>query len=182
MAKSVKIAFDLDGVIVDKPPLIPKKVLEWLFRGNVGHQLHYRFPGTKIEQIVRKLSHFYLLRPPIRENIAFVNEIARKPEYELYIVSGRYSFLKPETEKWLEKRKINHLFKMIYLNLTDDQPHLFKERKLKELKADIFVDDDEVLCDYLAQKLKATKIFCFNPRSGKCRIAISIKSLGRLLK
>ena len=182
MAKSLKIVFDLDGVIADKPPLIPKPWLDWLFRGNFGNQLHYRFPGTKIEQVIRKLSHFYLFRPPIKENIAFINRLAQKPVYELYIVSGRYSFLKPETQRWLEKRKINHLFKKVYLNLTDEQPHLFKERKLKELKADIFVDDDETLCNYLAQKLKATKIFCLNPRNGKYRFATPIRSLEGLLE
>jgi phosphoglycolate phosphatase-like HAD superfamily hydrolase len=182
MTKKLRIVFDLDGIIVDKPPLIPKKVLEWLFRGNVDNHLHYRFPRSKIEQIIRKLSHFYLFRPPIKENIAFINRLAQKPGYELYIVSGRYSFLKKETANWLGKRGLNSVFKKVYLNKSNDQPHLFKEEVLKDLKADIFVDDDEALCDYLAQKLKATKIFCFNPRSGKCRLAISIRSLERLLK
>ncbi len=180
MTGKVKIVLDLDGVIVDKPPLIPKPWLDWLFRGNSGNQLNYRFPKTKIEQAVRKLSHFYLFRPPIKENIAFVKQISQKPGYELYIVSGRYSFLKPETENWLAKRKINHLFKKVYLNSTNEQPHLFKEKKLKELKADIFVDDDAALADFLEGQLKTTKIFCYglyHQQQGKAELIKSLKEI-----
>jgi hypothetical protein len=160
-SSKIKIAFDLDGVIVDKPPLIPKKLLEWLFRGNTGDRLDYRFPRSKVEQGVRKLSHFYLFRPAIKENITFIDKISKDKRFEIFAISGRYAFLKPETEKWLAKRKAGHLFKAIFLNLSDEQPHLFKEKKLKELGADIFIDDDGLLADYLAQKCPKTKIFLF---------------------
>ncbi len=181
MAKTI-IAFDLDGVVIDKPPLIPKSFLEWMFHGNSGNKLYYRFPRSKAEQFVRRLSHYYLFRPPIKRNIAFINEIARQKGYDLYAVSGRYSFLKKETANWLKKRGVTQIFKKIYLNEGDGQPHFFKEKILKDLKADVFVDDDEALADYLAQRLKTTKVFCFSPRSGNCRNATPINSLERLLK
>ena len=161
--KTIKIAFDLDGVIIDKPPLIPKKLLERLFRGKNKNGLHYRFPHSKLEQKIRKLSHFYLLRPPIKKNIEFIRCLAQDKKYVLYAVSGRYSFLKKETENWLKKRKINGLFKEVFINLKDEQPHLFKERKLKEIGAEIFVDDDCLLADYLTEKCKI-KIFCFTAK------------------
>lgn len=177
-----RIAFDLDGVIVDKPPLIPKPLLEWLFKGSFNRRLYYRFPKSKVEQFVRKVSHFYLLRPQIKKNVGFVSRLAKENNYELYIISSRYSFLEKETWNWLKQRKMDGIFKKVFLNLEDNQPHLFKEKILKKVKADIFVDDDAMLADYLAEKLKAIKIFCFNPRGGKCRNAISISSLERLLK
>ncbi len=181
MAKKV-IAFDLDGVIIDKPPLVPKSFLEWMFHGNSGNKLYYRFPRSKAEQLIRRLSHYYLFRPPIQKNLAFINKIASENGYDLYAVSGRYSFLKKETANWLEKRGLSQVFKKVFLNEDDGQPHFFKEKILKELKADIFVDDDEALADYLARKLKTTKVFCFNPRGGQCRNAILVSSLERLLK
>jgi len=165
--KIIKIAFDLDGVIIDKPPLIPKKLLERLFRGKNKNGLHYRFPHSKLEQKIRKFSHFYLLRPPIRKNIEFIRRLAQDNKYELYIISGRYSFLEKETDIWLEKRKIKNLFKKIFINFGNEQPHVFKEKMLKELKVNIFVDDDNVLVDYLIGKNLGTKFFCFPKREIK---------------
>lgn len=182
--KKIKIAFDLDGVIVDKLPLVPKKFIEILFRGFKKNGLHYRFPRSKFEQRIRKISHFYLLRPPIKKNIECIRQLAKDGKYELYIISGRYSFLEKETERWLEKRRIKNLFKGIFMNLADEQPHLFKERVLKQLKPGVFVDDDGSLADYLAKSinLESTKIYHYANNNEKCSRARLIKSLNESLK
>ena len=161
MSKRIRVAFDLDGVIIDKPPLIPKKWIEILFRGFEKDGLHYRFPKSKLEQKIRKISHFYLFRPPIRNNIEFIRQLSKDKKYELYIVSGRYSFLKNETREWLEKRGLDGIFQKVILNLADEQPHLFKEKILRELQPEIFIDDDELLVEYL-KKTTRTKVFCFS--------------------
>lgn len=179
METKIKVAFDLDGVIIDKPPLIPKGWLEWLFRGGKKNGLHYRFPKFKIEQAIRKLSHFYLLRPPIKQNLEFIKELAEDKKYELYIISGRYSFLEKETEVWLEKRKIKDLFKGVFLNLKDEQPHLFKEEVLKQVKPEVFVDDDGLLADYLTKIGLLCKIHCLSPKS-TCKQAVTIADLSQI--
>lgn len=177
MSEKIKIAFDLDGILIDKPPFIPKKLLEWAFKGGNHDKLHYRFPKTKLGQWIRKISHFYLFRPPIKENIAFIKKIAREKEYELYIISSRYSFLKKTTEYWLKKRGIDGLFKKVFLNLNDEQPHLFKERVLKQLYPNIFIDDDNLIADYLEGKLTNIKICCFSRGKQLCQRAKKIKIL-----
>jgi FMN phosphatase YigB (HAD superfamily) len=160
------LVFDLDGVIVDKPPLIPKGLLEKLFRGNKS-KLHYRFPKHKLEILIRKISHYYLFRPPIRENIKLIKKLSKDKRYFLYIVSGRYSFLEKETMIWLKKYGLNKLFKKIYLNLGDEQPHLIKEKRLKQLGFNFFVDDDKHIVDYLIKKCGQT--ICFYQK-GKVRL------------
>jgi len=179
MAEKIKIAFDLDGVIIDKPPLIPKRLLEWFFRGNRANKkdLHYRFPRLKLEQLIRKISHIYFFRPPISQNLYFLLNLAKNPQYELYIVSGRYSFIEKETYSWLKKRKIDQLFKKVFLNLNDRQPHLFKEETLKKIKADFFVDDDELLTGFLTKQLKDKKIYCYSPKGAKYK---EVKTIQRL--
>ena len=180
--RKIKIAFDLDGVIIDKPPIIPKSLLERLFRGNCEEKLHYRFPKSKLEQKIRKLSHFYLFRPPIKQNIELIKEISRNSDYEIYFVSGRYSFLKEETHLWLEKRNLKNVAKDIFLNLNDEQPHFFKEKILKEIMADVFVDDDNLLADYLSEKLPKVKVFCYSAiKHVVCQKAKKINSLRELL-
>lgn len=181
MKKKIKVVFDLDGVIIDKPPLIPKKLLERLFKGKETVKLHYRFPKSKFEQLIRKISHFYLFRPSIKRNVEFVRKLSNDSGYEIYIVSGRYSFIKTETEIWFKKRNIEGIFKKVFLNLENEQPHLFKERKIKEIGADIFVDDDCRLADFLAGSLK-TKIYCYSPQKTDSRKAKSIDSLEKVLE
>lgn len=164
MKAKIKIAFDLDGVIVDKPPLIPKKLLDRIFRGHGGSSLRYRFPKSKLEQKIRKISHFYLLRPPIMKNNEFIKKMSKSGKYELYIISARYSFLKKETDTWLLKRGIESLFMKVYLNENDEQPNLFKENILEKIRPDIFVDDDILIINYLKRKEfnKHTKLYCYN--------------------
>lgn len=181
MEKKIKVAFDLDGVIVNKPPLVPKKLLERLFKGAGGGVLHYRFPKSKLEQKIRRISHFYLFRPPIKKNIEFIKELSKNPKYELYAVSGRYSFLEDETKKWLEKRGLRGIFKNVFINLSDEQPHIFKEKKLKEIKAEVFVDDDCELADYLTGKINECKIYCFSRDGGSVRFN-AVRRLNDLLK
>jgi len=156
--KKPRFGFDLDGVIVDKPPLIPKKLLEWLFKGG-KRGLNYRFPKSRFEQIIRKLSHFYLFRPPIKKNIILIRKIHQQKKHDFYLVSSRYSFLQKKTQFWLKKRKINDLFKEIHLNFKNKPPHLFKEKTIRELELDYFFEDDAEVANYLKKSFKKTKVF-----------------------
>jgi len=155
--KKIRLAFDLDGILVDKPPLIPKKLLERLFKGK-QKGLHYRFPETKIEQSIRKISHFYLFRPPIKKNIILLKKLARNRKYDLYLVSSRYSFLEKETRAWLKKKKINQCFNQVILNLNNQQPHLFKEKQIEKFKIGIYLEDDPLITDYLEKNLPHVKV------------------------
>ena len=154
------LAFDLDGIFVDAPPFVPKKILEWLFRGwrCSENKLNYRFPHTKFEQRVRKISHFYLFRPPIKKNIAILRQLARSNRYRLVLISSRYSFIHPETEIWLKKKGIKHLFKEIVLNKLDQQPHLFKKQQLAKIRPAYYFEDDEEIIHYLQNTTLPVKI------------------------
>jgi uncharacterized HAD superfamily protein len=166
-SKKIKIGFDLDGTLVDKPFLIPNSLIQWLFKGH-RKGLDYRFPKTKLEQFIRRLSHFYLFRPPIKLNLKFLKKIANNKDCRLYLISSRYSFLKKETRVWLEKRAIKNLFQKIELNHQDQPPYLFKEKKLRQLGVEVYFEDDPAIAGYLKKKLPRTKI-CLVGRSSKIR-------------
>ncbi len=161
--KIIKIGFDLDGVIVGKPPLVSKGLIEFLTKKPANSSLHFRFPKSLFEQYVRKFSHFYLFRPPLRQNIDFIKKLNSK-KYELYVISGRYSFLTLETDCWLKKRDLGNLFKAVFINLGNEQPHLFKERIIKELNLDYFFEDDPDTVAHLGKKISRTKTFLVSPR------------------
>lgn len=156
----MKIAFDLDGVIIGKPPLVPKKILERLFVAGGKDSLHCHFPSSGLDQKIRQLSHFYLLRPPISENIDFLKRVSQGKKIVLYIVSSRYSFLADQTKIWLKKRKIDGLFKEIHLNLNNEPPHLFKEKILRKIRPSIYIDDDKNILGFLKTRFPEIIFYC----------------------
>lgn len=164
----MKIAFDFDKVFVNHPPLMPDKVIEWFYKRSNGH-LSYRIPGL-LEQKLRIISHNVLFRPPIQENIKNLVGIAKKNNIDMYLVSGRFGFLKDKTKTWLEKYKFGKLFKDMYFNFDNEQPHIYKDRIIKTLKIQKYIDDDFDLLSYLANKNPDVMFYWLNGNTVDKRI------------
>ncbi len=162
----LRIGFDLDGVIINKPPFIPQFLMEKLVVAEKNKKLVYRFPDTKLEKLLRWLSHHPLLRPPISKNIKLIHELYKSQDYELYVVSSRYSFLEGRTKQWFRHYKLRGLFKKIYINLEDEQPHLFKEKMIGKLNLNVFIDDDYFLLQYLKEKVKNVDFYYMDRMNG----------------
>lgn len=157
-----KIGFDLDGVIVAGPPLVPKSLLERCFRGGASPQsLDYCFPRPW-QQRLRCFFHQPLFRPAIKNNLAAVKELATNPNYELYLISARYSFLIPQTNHWLSSHQIDNIFDQVILNQDNQPPHLFKQRILQRLNLAVYFEDDEAIASFLKENIKQTKTVLVN--------------------
>lgn len=174
---TLKIGFDLDGVLVDKPPLVSKKIVESFFKG-YRKGLNYRFPESVLEQKLRQASHFYFFRPPLKKNLRLVKKLHRQKRYQLYLISSRYSFLKDQTQNWLEKRGVAGFFEKICLNLRNEQPHFFKEKILEQLGLDFYFEDDPLIHSYLGKKLKKTKV-CLVRNDGDLEQILNFKRTQR---
>ncbi|RJQ27463.1 hypothetical protein C4577_01380 [Candidatus Parcubacteria bacterium] len=147
---SIRIGFDFDKVFADYPPLIPSKVINYLYKKH-NHKLSYRIPG-RFEQKIRVLSHHTFFRPPIKRNIEALKKITKEKDLEIFLISSRFQFLKERTEKWLNKNNFKKYFKELYFNFENQQPHLFKDDIINKLKIKKYIDDDLHLLMYLAQK------------------------------
>lgn len=162
----MNIGFDLDRVFVNYPPFIPSQVIDWLYKDHSTKRLSYRIPFSPFEQFIRKLSHFYLFRPKIKESIEFIHNFPLNPHpHNLYLISSRYHFLKDLTDKLLKRYNLLMPFVSINLNTKDHQPHLFKERVLKKLKIDLYIDDDLRLLEYLQKTCPETKLVWLDSNS-----------------
>lgn len=160
----MNIGFDFDRVLVNYPPFVPAWLIDWLYRRHDKKELAYRIPHSKIEKLLRKLSHFYLFRPKISENINFVRELSDNPhKYNLYLLSSRYKFLEKITYKILKRYGLKNVFSSVTLNTNDEQPHLFKEKAIKYLKIKLYIDDDLDLLKHLHKTCPKTKFFWYNP-------------------
>lgn len=185
------IGFDFDKVFINYPPFVPYFLIDFLYKGtsvfrkNVSEKsmLHYRIPG-KLEQRVRVISHHPSLRAPIKTNLEALKEISASKRTKTYLVSSRFSFLRKRTDAILKKYSLNTLFDGIYFNYNNEQPHEFKEKTIKKLRIDTYIDDDVQLALYLSKRIPSLRIFWVSDGRSKIekmpKNIITIRSLSEL--
>lgn len=174
----MKIGFDLDGIFIDTPPFIPRKLLERFYKTKRHGKMIYRIPSYP-EQLLRKATHLPFLRPPIKENIAFLKSFPKKNN-KLFLISSRYNFLEGETKRFLKTYDMNQMFEGIYLNLENKQANRFKSDIIKKLELDMHIDDDLFLINFVAKENPKTKFFWFNNSDEKTLLANNVTKIAKL--
>ena|SRR6266480_1087507 len=159
----MNIGFDLDKVFVDYPPGIPHWIIDKLYKKKDSNTLLYRIPG-KLEQKVRQISHYTFLRPAIQKNLLFLQNLSKERKHNLYLISSRFEFLKKQTEQLVKKHSFDSIFKKLYFNFLNEQPHEFKDRVMKEVHIDRYIDDDLSLIKYLARQNPNIIFYWLNSR------------------
>lgn len=154
MAKKIlKIGFDFDGVIAYNPLRIfrlPVTLFQKLILRK--KKTYFYVPQSRFGRWFWSLLHETSFFPAV--GIEDLKKLIRKGKIEAYIITGRYSFLEKSFYRWLKKHKLDHLFAGYYLNKADEQPHLFKEKIIKKLNLDMFVEDNWDIVEYLNAKCK----------------------------
>ncbi|MCL4353815.1 hypothetical protein M1615_05150 [Patescibacteria group bacterium] len=159
----MNIGFDLDRVLVDYPPFVPETVIDRFYKNKNG-KLAYRIP-SKPEAYLRLLIHYSIFRQPLQDNIAFVRQLKGKDNInKLYLISGRFAFLREKTDEIIARDKLGEIFSGMYFNFANEQPHIFKDKIIKKLSLSSYVDDDFDLVDYLSEKNPQLNLFWLNNR------------------
>lgn len=160
----MNIAFDLDRIFINYPPLVSTSVIDWFYKNRRSQVLSYNIPYSYPAKLLRRLTHVSTLRPPIKKNVVFLHHFAKQfPSHKLFLISSRYQFLENLTKKLLEKNNISIIFSKIYLNTKNEQPHFFKEKAIKEQNIELYIDDDLELLKYLQKTCPKTKLLWYNP-------------------
>ena len=162
----MNLGFDFDNVLIDSPPLIPNALIHYLYRGKSNGTLLYRFPQYP-EVLLRKITHYPIFRPPITENISFLQHITQNKKNKHYLISSRFGFLKNETNMLIKKYGFDKIFDDLYFNFNNKQPHLFKNEIIKKLHVHRYVDDDLPLLHFLAKSNPKTLFFWLNPKKNE---------------
>jgi len=162
----MNIGFDLDKIFINTPPIVPREIIEWLYKEKANGSLKYRIP-SKLEQIIRIVSHNPLLRSPITQNLDYIKDLVLTKKNKYYLISSRFSFLKERTDSLIKRYDFDKIFNAMYFNYENKQPHLFKNEIIKKLSLDKFVDDDLQLLEYLTDKNPMTKFFWLNNKISK---------------
>ncbi len=160
----MNIGFDLDKVFINFPPFIPPKFIRIMYGEKSNGQLTYRIPG-KIEQKIRQLSHIPFLRQPMRENMQIVKTMSTRHNWNFFLISSRYGFLRHATETLVQKYGLTKYFKKLYFNFSNQQPHLFKSLAITKEHIDAYIDDDLPLLIYLAKQHPHVHFFWLNEKT-----------------
>ncbi len=162
MAKQpLKVGFDLDGVLLYNPARIvrmPVAIFKRIFFRR--KKLRFYFPKNPLEQLVWRMFHWSSLfvAPGFEE----IRHLVEKGKIEAHLVTARYSFLESDLRRWLKRMDVDHVFKSIHFNQKDEQPHLYKERLVKDLDLDIFIEDNFDIVSHLTKKTKANVYWIYN--------------------
>ncbi|MEO8581256.1 MAG: glycosyltransferase family 4 protein [Patescibacteria group bacterium] len=151
--KPLRVGFDFDGVIMYNPARIIRPVVSFFKRKRIlvhRKELDFFIPKIPLHQAFFWLLHQSSLFPAL--NLKEIQDLVESGEIEAYVITGRFSFLKPDFERWMKKINAKKIFKGCYSNELDEQPHLFKARKINELKLDVFIEDNWDIVNYLHRK------------------------------
>jgi len=160
--KILKVGFDLDGVILYNPARIVRPIIS-IFKSNFLHKkgLKFYYPKSNWEKQIWRIFHWssFITAPGLTDLV----KLAQSGKIEAYIITARFDFLKNDFHSWIKKIKGEKFLKGYYHNIKNEQPHLFKEKMIKKLNLDIYVEDNWDIVNYLnkvtKKEIKQTKIF-----------------------
>jgi len=159
--KPLRIGFDLDGVVLYNPARIirrPVTMIKHLIVPKKEKQFY--IPHSKPEKALWHMLHWssFMVSPGFET----IQAMARKGLIEPYIVTARYSFLRKDFEYWAKRLNFRVHFKGHFMNDKDEQPHEFKERMVKELKLDMFVEDNLNIVEHLNKTTSCEVLWIYN--------------------
>ncbi|MFA6005959.1 MAG: hypothetical protein WC775_05775 [Patescibacteria group bacterium] len=158
--RKIRVGFDFDGVLFYNPARVIRPFIYFFKRHVLGiKKTKFYVPKNGFSQTIAALLHKSSLMP----NKGFDDflRLVNHPDYEVYIITARLSFLKNDLDKLLKKFDVTNIKKIIQ-NIGDEQPHTFKERLIKELKLDYYVEDNWDIVKHLTEKTNATVIWIHN--------------------
>lgn len=163
--KTLKIGFDLDGVILYNPLRIfrgiAKKFLKPL-KSSLLHQEKSNFylPKSNLEKYIWNLIHKSSFM--VNHGYDDLKRLSKNKKTRLYLITGRYGFLKKDYLSWLKKLNVNKVFTKCYLNEENLQPNQFKENMIKKLKLDVYVEDNYDIIEKLNHHTNAKILWLSN--------------------
>ena len=181
--KVLKVGFDLDGVLLYNPVRIFRPIIYFIKKYILKRKTNqFYYPKNKLEQLIWLFLHKSSLFPA--PGVKEIKQLIKEKKIKAYVISARYESLKEDFLFWKKKIDPENLFSSWYYNEKNDQPHLYKEKMIKKLNLDIFVEDNWDIAKYLKtqnSKLKTekkTKIFwIYNLLDRKIKYQYKFKSL-----
>lgn len=175
----LRVGFDLDGVLLYNPARIIRPIMSFVKKYLLRRDLNkFYYPKNKIEKIIWWFLHKSSLWPS--PGISQLLILIKQKKIKAYIVSARYELLEKDFSRWSRILDPNKLFLGYFYNNKNDQPQLFKEKMIKKLKLDIFVEDNWDIVSHLNSKLRI--LWIYNILDSNIKYKYKFSSLKNVIK
>jgi len=156
--RPLRVGFDFDGVVIYNPARILRPFASFIKKKNLvkRKELEFFIPEKNWEKFLWWLAHQSSLFPA--KGWSQVKHLKQQGKIEPYLITGRNTFLKSDLEFKFRLFGLDNIFNSVHITENNEQPHIFKERIIKELKLDVFVEDNWDIVSYLNQCHLPTKI------------------------
>lgn len=157
--ETIKIGFDMDGVILFNPSRVFRNLISRTKKAHLfpRKELEFYHPNSKLENFLWLMIHKSSFK--LADGFTDLEALAQQNKLEFYVVSARFLCLESDTKRWKKIINHNNIFKEIYFNNDDEQPHFFKKRMIEKLNLDYFVEDNWDVASYLARSQKRVQIW-----------------------
>ncbi len=162
MTKTIKIGFDLDGVLarhyLDRFWFKVRRNKER--RLAIKSRRQYFYPEKWFEKFF--LTIINRIRKISSLDQEEIKALAGREDIEVYLVTARFGFLQNLTLDWLEKNNLIGCFSQVFINKENEDPTRFKASVINDQRLNIFIDDDLEVLEKLSSQTK-TKLFWLVP-------------------
>lgn len=163
MKKQLRVGFDLDGVLLYNPARIARPIIVFLKKIFLKKEVDkFHYPQTKIQKLIWLMFHKVVFGPAL--GYEDLKKLTKSKKIKAYIITGRNESLKDDYNRWMKKLGAKKYFSGSYFNDKNEQPYLFKEKMIRKLKLDLYVEDNWDIVNKLkvkSEKLKVFRVFNF---------------------
>ncbi|QQS43361.1 hypothetical protein IPM65_04340 [Candidatus Roizmanbacteria bacterium] len=163
MSSKLKVGFDLDGVLLYNPARIFRPItvgLKTIIKPKATKKTHFYYPRTFLEKWMWIAVHWSSLF--ISPGFDKVKTLANNGDIEAYIITSRYDCLKKDFQRWLKKMDSKKHFHATFHNKDNLQPHVFKEKMIKELGLEYFIEDNWDIVQHINKNTNAKALWISN--------------------
>jgi hypothetical protein len=160
MAKKspLELGIDFDGVLAYNPFRVTRAPVTYFKRHFLGMKnTKFYIPKTRFEKLIWAILHESSVYPA--GGTAMLRQLVGEEKVKAHLITARFRYLQPSLEKWLDRYNLTNLFASITINTADEQPHIYKERIIREKKLDIYIEDNWDIVSYVVPRNKKTKIY-----------------------
>ena len=177
----IRIGFDFDGVVAYNPLRIVRGPITYVKRRILKKKkTEFYIPTSWFMKFIFWLPHQWSFFPG--RGIYTVKQLVNEGKVEACIVSGRYGYLDGQIPQWLKRRGLETTFPAVYANKNNEQPHVYKERMIKTLQLDYFIEDNFDIVSYLHTRTKTKIYWIYNVFDKGQAYAYKYASVAAILK
>ena len=160
-SKILRVGFDLDGVILYNPARIMRPLISIVKRLLLHKtKLKFYYPHSPFEKWAWKQFHrsSIFIAPGMNE----LKMLVKEKKIIAYLVTSRFSFFGTGLMRWINKNNLDTVFENVYFNKNDEQPHMYKEKMIKKLDLDFFIEDNFDIVRFVNNKSKTKILWIYN--------------------